>query len=105
MVNAAKLADDCVRQPPLASVAAVTRRSRAAMSCLGPPTASWNFPAPARAQSKLAMVPLIVMLIACLGFRIAGIAGFNVADSWIGALRFALAVMFFFTSVSHFVPP
>jgi uncharacterized membrane protein len=50
------------------------------------------------------MAPLIVMLAAWVGFRIAGVAGFHAADSWIGALRFALAFMFFFTSVSHVIP-
>jgi uncharacterized membrane protein len=50
------------------------------------------------------MAPLIVMLVAWVGFRLAGVAGFDAADSWIDALRFALAVMFLFTSVSHFVP-
>ena len=50
------------------------------------------------------MAPLIVMIIAWIAFRIAGMAGFSAADSWIGSMRFALAVMFFFTAVSHFVP-
>jgi uncharacterized membrane protein len=50
------------------------------------------------------MAPLIVMLVAWAGFRLAGVAGFHAADSSIGAFRCALAVMFCFTSVSHFVP-
>jgi hypothetical protein len=28
------------------------------------------------------------MLVAWVGFRVAGVAGFNAADSWVGALRF-----------------
>jgi uncharacterized membrane protein len=45
------------------------------------------------------------MLAAWAGTRLAGFAGLLPhADSWTGALRFALAVMFMFTAVSHFHP-
>jgi uncharacterized membrane protein len=50
------------------------------------------------------MAPLIIMLVAWVAFRIAGIAGFHAADFSIASLRFALAAMFIFTGVSHFVP-
>jgi uncharacterized membrane protein len=51
------------------------------------------------------MAPLIVMLAAWVGFRIAGALGFSESvDSWSGALRFGLAVMFLFTAASHFAP-
>lgn len=50
------------------------------------------------------MAPLIVMLVGWVGFRLAGWAGFVAASTWVGALRFALALMFAFTAVSHFHP-
>ena len=51
------------------------------------------------------MAPLIVMLAAWLVTRSIGFAGVWLqADSWSGALRIALAVMFAFTAVSHFHP-
>jgi uncharacterized membrane protein len=51
------------------------------------------------------MAPLIVMLVAWLVARSIGFTGaWPPADSWIGALRFALAAMFVFTAVSHFHP-
>lgn len=51
------------------------------------------------------MVPLMVMVVAWIVFRILGFAGgVAVVDSWTQALRFALATMFVFTAASHFVP-
>jgi uncharacterized membrane protein len=51
------------------------------------------------------MAPLIVMVVAWGVLRGIGAAGFfHAADSWVGALRFALAIMFLFTALSHFHP-
>lgn len=51
------------------------------------------------------MAPLIVQLVAWLGFWIAGVTGLlPAAETPVGALRFALAVMFGFTALSHFLP-
>jgi uncharacterized membrane protein len=51
------------------------------------------------------MAPLIVMLVGWLVARSIGAAGvWPPANSWTGALRFALAAMFLFTAVSHFHP-
>jgi uncharacterized membrane protein len=51
------------------------------------------------------MAPQIVMIVACVVFRLAGAIGvLDVAASWSGALRLALAVMFTFTASSHFAP-
>lgn len=51
------------------------------------------------------MAPLILMGVAWVAFRLAGTAGFlAAASSWAGALRFALATMFVFTGVAHFIP-
>ncbi len=51
------------------------------------------------------MVPLVVQLVAWAGFWLAGLTGLLPAAALpVGALRFALAVMFGFTAVSHFVP-
>src|SRR5262245_26235093 len=51
------------------------------------------------------MAPLIVMVVAWAVLRGIGAAGFvPAADSLVGALRFALAVMFVFTAISHFHP-
>ena len=51
------------------------------------------------------MAPLIVMLVAWLALRLLGMVGIvPAADSWQSALRFALAAMFTFTAVSHFLP-
>jgi uncharacterized membrane protein len=50
------------------------------------------------------MAPLIVMVIGWIAARLAGLMGWPAADSWTGALRFALAGMFMFTAVSHFHP-
>src|SRR5262249_4281550 len=53
----------------------------------------------------IAMAPLIVMLAAWLVARSIGATGLWLqADTWTGALRIALAVMFVFTAVSHFHP-
>jgi uncharacterized membrane protein len=51
------------------------------------------------------MAPLIVMLVSWLIARSMGaISAWPPADSWSGALRFALAAMFVFTAASHFHP-
>jgi len=51
------------------------------------------------------MAPLIVMLVSWLLARsIGAVSVWSPADSWSGALRFALAVMFVFTAGSHFHP-
>ena len=51
------------------------------------------------------MAPLIAQLIAWAGFWIAGLTGLlPAAATPAGALRFALAVMFGFTALSHFLP-
>ena len=51
------------------------------------------------------MAPLIVQLVAWAGFWLAGVIGLlGAAATPVGALRFALAAMFVFTAVSHFLP-
>src|SRR4029453_323992 len=51
------------------------------------------------------MAPLIVMIAAWLVARAFGaITLSSAANSWGGALRFALAAMFLFTAASHFHP-
>jgi uncharacterized membrane protein len=51
------------------------------------------------------MAPLIVMLVSWLVARsIGAVSVWPLADSWSGALRFALAAMFAFTAGSHFHP-
>jgi uncharacterized membrane protein len=51
------------------------------------------------------MAPLIVMIVAWVVVRWIGFLGFwQQADSSVGALRFALAAMFVFTTISHFHP-
>lgn len=51
------------------------------------------------------MAPLIVMLVCWVAARSAGLAGlWHEANSWSGALRFALAGMFAFTAIAHFHP-
>ena len=51
------------------------------------------------------MVPLIVMIVGWLVFRVAGAFGLlHAAASWSGALRFALALMFVLTGAMHFHP-
>lgn len=51
------------------------------------------------------MAPLVVQLVAWAGFWLAGLAGLLPAASTpVGALRLALAVMFGFTALSHFLP-
>ncbi len=51
------------------------------------------------------MAPLIVMVAGWVAFRLLGAVGLiNAASSWSGALRFALAAMFAFTALSHFLP-
>jgi uncharacterized membrane protein len=56
------------------------------------------------AAGAVAMAPLIVMGVAWVAFRLFGSLGLKAASSWVGALRFALAAMFAFTAVSHFLP-
>ena len=51
------------------------------------------------------MAPLVVQLVAWAGFWLAGLAGLlPAAATPVGALRLALAVMFGFTALSHFLP-
>lgn len=51
------------------------------------------------------MAPLIVQLVAWVAFWLAGVTGLlDAAATIVGSLRFALAVMFVFTAVSHFLP-
>ena len=51
------------------------------------------------------MAPLIVMAAGWILFRLLGAAGvLGAAGTWSGALRFALAVMFVFTALAHFLP-
>jgi uncharacterized membrane protein len=51
------------------------------------------------------MAPLIVQILAWLAFRLSGAMGlYPRAESWLGALAPALAVMFLFTGAAHFVP-
>jgi uncharacterized membrane protein len=51
------------------------------------------------------MAPLIVQLVAWAGFWAAGQAGLLAAAATLqGALRFALAALFVFTAIAHFVP-
>jgi uncharacterized membrane protein len=51
------------------------------------------------------MAPLIVQLVAWAVFWVAGVTGLvPAAATPVGALRFALAVMFAFTALSHFLP-
>jgi uncharacterized membrane protein len=51
------------------------------------------------------MAPLFVMLASWLVFRALGAFGaMAAADSWSGALRYGLGVMFLFTAAAHFVP-
>ena len=51
------------------------------------------------------MAPLIVMVAAWVVSRLLGTAGaLNAVNSWEGALRYSLAIMFTFTGLSHFLP-
>jgi uncharacterized membrane protein len=51
------------------------------------------------------VIPLVVMIVAWVVARGLGATGrFPAAATTVGALRFALAVMFLFTGVSHFLP-
>lgn len=51
------------------------------------------------------MAPLVVQLVAWAALWLAGLTGLlPAADTPVGALRFALAVMFGFTALSHFLP-
>jgi uncharacterized membrane protein len=51
------------------------------------------------------VVPLVVMVVAWCVARLIGAMGHvRAAASTVGALRFALAIMFLFTGVSHFLP-
>lgn len=51
------------------------------------------------------MAPLVVQLVAWAALWLAGLTGlFPAAGTPVGALRFALAVMFGFTALSHFLP-
>ena len=48
------------------------------------------------------MQVLFVLLASCLVFRAIGLAGFETFATWVGSARWALAVMFLFTAISHF---
>jgi uncharacterized membrane protein len=48
------------------------------------------------------MIPLYVMIAGVLVARAAGAAGVGATDSWQGATRVGLAIMFMFTGVAHF---
>jgi len=51
------------------------------------------------------MIPLVVMVVAWVAFRLLGAVGLlQAAGSSPGALRFALALMFVFTGAAHFFP-
>jgi uncharacterized membrane protein len=51
------------------------------------------------------MVPLFVMVVGWIVFRVAGAVGLpHAAGTWSAALRFALALMFAFTGAAHFSP-
>ena len=51
------------------------------------------------------MAPLLVLLATWLLCRLLGALGlWATANSWVGALRFALAAMFSFTGLAHFLP-
>jgi uncharacterized membrane protein len=51
------------------------------------------------------MAPLIVMVVGWLLFRWLGGAGWlESGTTWTGALRLALALMFAFTAIAHFLP-
>jgi len=48
------------------------------------------------------LIVLIVLAVAVLLARAVGFAGVETADSWVGATRVGLAVMFCFTASAHF---
>jgi uncharacterized membrane protein len=48
------------------------------------------------------MIPLIVLIFATAGARLAGKLGLRPFRDWPGAVRAGLAVMFVFTAVAHF---
>ena len=50
------------------------------------------------------MIVLAVLAVSLLVFRSLGALGIRSMSSWIGALRYALAVMFLFTASAHFGP-
>ncbi len=51
------------------------------------------------------MAPLVVQFVAWVAFWLAGVTGLvEAAGTVVGALRFAMAAMFVFTAVSHFLP-
>ncbi|EID53499.1 DoxX family membrane protein [Saccharomonospora xinjiangensis] len=50
------------------------------------------------------MVPLFALLGGFAAFRLIGVAGVDVLDSWQPALRAALALMLLFTAIPHFLP-
>ena len=51
------------------------------------------------------MAPLIVMVVSLVAVRSLGLTlSWHQANSWRGALRFALAAMFVFTAIAHFHP-
>jgi len=48
------------------------------------------------------MVVLLVLLISVFVFRGLGALGVSLFDTWVASTRYALAVMFLFTSTAHF---
>src|ERR1700712_1464954 len=48
------------------------------------------------------MVSFVVLVIGLVVFRGLGFAGVSGLDDWQTSVRFALALMFFFTGISHF---
>jgi hypothetical protein len=47
---------------------------------------------------------LVVLVGSTLLFRLLGLAGVGIFGTWLSSARVALAVMFLFTSASHFAP-
>jgi uncharacterized membrane protein len=48
------------------------------------------------------MLVVFVLLLSLLTFRGLGALGISMFDTWVAATRYALAVMFLFTSTAHF---
>jgi uncharacterized membrane protein len=50
------------------------------------------------------MAVLIVLFGSLVGLRALGFAGVAAFSTWLSSARYALAIMFFFTAISHFLP-
>src|SRR5262245_34381830 len=50
------------------------------------------------------MAVLIVLFTSLVIFRLLGVAGVTIFDSWLVSARWSLAAMFVFTAMSHFTP-